>query len=319
MTKISSNVKQKKKLSIEFCGLDFNTPLVLLSGCVGFGEEYTRINGFSNTDVGAICLKGTTLEPRLGNSPHRIYETYLGMLNAIGLQNPGSKIVVDEYLPNLDFKETCFIANLSGSTIEEYEEITRVFDDSPIDAMEINISCPNIKKGGVEFGNDPLMSAKVVEACRRATKKPLITKLSPNQTDIAENAKCCIESGTDAFAVINTITGMAIDIEKRKPIIDNNQGGLSGPAIKPIALLKVHQVHQVAKQHNIPIIGQGGIRTIEDAIEFIIAGSTAIGIGTALFYEPLVCVKINEGITEYLDANNLDNISDLIGTLELNN
>ena len=319
MTKISSNVKQKKKLSIEFCGLDFNTPLVLLSGCVGFGEEYTRINGFSNTDVGAICLKGTTLEPRLGNSPHRIYETYFGMLNAIGLQNPGSKKVVDEYLPNLDFKETRFIANLSGSTIEEYEEITRIFDDSPIDAMEINISCPNIKKGGIEFGNDPLMSAKVVEACRRATTKPLITKLSPNQTDIAENAKCCIESGTDAFAVINTITGMAIDIEKRKPIIDNNQGGLSGPAIKPIALLKVHQVYQVAKQHNIPIIGQGGIRTIDDAIEFIIAGSTAIGIGTALFYEPLVCAKLNKGIKEYLDVNNLDNISDLIGTLDLNN
>ena len=319
MTKMSLNVKQKKKLNIEFCGLQFNTPLVLLSGCVGFGEEYTRINGFSNTDVGAICLKGTTLEPRLGNSPHRITETYLGMLNAIGLQNPGSKVVVDEYLPHLDFEETCFIANLSGSTIEEYEEITRIFDDSPINAMEINISCPNVKKGGVEFGNDPAMSAKVVEACRRATKKPLITKLSPNQTDIAENAKCCIESGTDGFAVINTMTGMAIDIEKREPIIGNNQGGLSGPAIKPIALLKVHQVYQVAKQHNIPIIGQGGITTIEDAIEFIIAGSTAIGIGTALFYDPLVCAKLNHGIIEYLDANNLHSISDLIGTLELNN
>ena len=318
MTKIPSNVKQKKKLSIDFCGLDFNTPLVLLSGCVGFGEEYTRINGFSNSDVGAICLKGTTLEPRLGNSPHRIAETYFGMLNAIGLQNPGSKVVVDEYLPNLDFEETRFIANLSGSTVDEYEEITRIFDDSSIDAMEINISCPNIKKGGVEFGNDPLMSAKVVEACRRATQKPLITKLSPNQTDIAENAKCCIESGTDGFAVINTITGMAIDVEKRKPIITNNHGGLSGPAIKPIALLKVHQVYQVAKKHNIPIIGQGGICTAEDAIEFIIAGSTAVGVGTALFYEPLVCKKLNEGITEYLDANNLDNISDLIGTLDLN-
>ena len=319
MTKTSSNVNQKKKLGIEFCGLKFNTPLVLLSGCVGFGEEYTRINGFSNTDVGAICLKGTTLEPRLGNFPHRISETYLGMLNAIGLQNPGSKVVVDEYLPNLDFGETRFIANLSGSTIEEYEEITKIFDNSPIDAMEINISCPNVKKGGLEFGNDPIMSAKVVEACRKATKKPLITKLSPNQTDIAENAKCCIESGTDGFAVINTMTGMAIDIEKRKPIIDNNQGGLSGPAIKPIALLKVHQVYEVAKQYNIPIIGQGGIRTIEDAIEFIIAGSTAVGIGTALFYEPLVCSKLNQGIIEYLDRNNLNSVSDLIGTLELNN
>ena len=310
-------MKKNEKLNIDFCGLKFNSPLVLLSGCVGFGEEYTRINGFSNKDVGAICLKGTTLEPRLGNSPHRISETYLGMLNAIGLQNPGSQVVVDEYLPNLDFSETRFIANLSGSSVEEYAEITRIFDDSPIDAMEINISCPNIKKGGLEFGNDPIMSAKVVEACRRATKKPLITKLSPNQTNIAENAKCCIESGTDGFAVINTITGMAVDIESRKPIIGNNQGGLSGPAIKPIALLKVHQVYQVAKQYNIPIIGQGGVTKIEDVIEFIIAGSTAVGIGTALFYEPLVCKKLNDGIIQYLKNNNIDKISDLTGTLQL--
>ena len=310
-------MKKNEKLNIDFCGLKFNSPLVLLSGCVGFGEEYTRINGFSNKDVGAICLKGTTLEPRLGNSPHRISETYLGMLNAIGLQNPGSQVVVDEYLPNLDFSETRFIANLSGSSVEEYAEITRIFDDSPIDAMEINISCPNIKKGGLEFGNDPIMSAKVVEACRRATKKPLITKLSPNQTNIAENAKCCIESGTDGFAVINTITGMAVDIESRKPIIGNNQGGLSGPAIKPIALLKVHQVYQVAKRYNIPIIGQGGVTKIEDVIEFIIAGSTAVGIGTALFYEPLVCKKLNDGIIQYLKNNNIDKISDLTGTLQL--
>ncbi len=309
--------KNKKRLEVNFCGMQFNSPLVLLSGCVGFGEEYTRINGFSNTDVGAICLKGTTLGPRLGNPPHRVTETYMGMLNAIGLQNPGSKIVVNEYLPNLDFSETRFIANLSGSTVEEYEEVTRIFDDSPIDAMEINISCPNVKEGGVAFGNDPDMSARVVEACRRATKKPLITKLSPNQTDIAENARRCIEAGTDGFAVINTLMGMAIDVETRKPIIGNNQGGLSGPAIKPVALLKVHQVYQVAKNHNIPIIGQGGITTVNDALEFFIAGATAIGIGTALFYEPLVCPKLNQGIIDYLDKNNLDNVSELIGTLEL--
>ena len=309
--------ENKKRLEIDFCGLKFNSPLVLLSGCVGFGEEYTRINGFSNTDVGAICLKGTTLEPRLGNPPHRVTETYMGMINAIGLQNPGSKIVVDEYLPNLDFNETRFIANLSGSTVEEYEEVTRIFDDSPIDAMEINISCPNVKEGGVAFGNDPDMSARVVEVCRRATKKPLITKLSPNQTDIAENARRCIEAGTDGFAVINTLMGMAIDIESRKPVIGNNQGGLSGPAIKPIALLKVHQVYQVAKKHNVPIIGQGGITTVNDALEFFIAGATAIGIGTALFYEPLVCPKLNQGVIDYLDKYKLSNVSELIGTLEL--
>ena len=299
--------------------MKFNSPQVLLSGCVGFGEEYTRVNGFSNTDVGAVCLKGTTLEPRLGNPPHRVMETPMGMLNAIGLQNPGSAVVVDEYLPNLDFDETRFIANLSGSTVEEYEAITRLFDDSPIDAMEINISCPNVKKGGVEFGNDPDMSARVVEVCRRATNKPIITKLSPNQTDIAENARRCIEAGTDGLAVINTLMGMAIDIEKRQPVIGNNQGGLSGPAIKPIALLKVHQVYQVSKHHNVPIIGQGGITSAKDALEFIIAGAAAVGVGTALFYDPLICPKINQGIVDYLDEHDIDNVSDLVGTLELHN
>ncbi len=307
----------KNKLAIDFCGMKFSSPQVLLSGCVGFGEEYTRVNGFSNTDVGAICLKGTTLAPRLGNSPHRIMETPMGMLNAIGLQNPGSGVVVDDYLPNLDFEETRFIANLSGSTVEEYEKVTRLFDDSPIDAMEINISCPNVKEGGVAFGNDPDMSARVVEVCRRATKKPIITKLSPNQTDIAENARRCIEAGTDGLAVINTLMGMAIDIEKRQPVIGNNQGGLSGPAIKPIALLKVHQVYQVSKLHNVPIIGQGGITSANDALEFIIAGAAAVGIGTALFYDPLICPKINQGIADYLDKHNILNVSELVGTLEL--
>ncbi len=304
---------------IDFCGMKFNSPQVLLSGCVGFGEEYTRVTGFSNTDVGAICLKGTTLEPRLGNPPHRVMETPMGMLNAIGLQNPGSAVVVDDYLPNLDFEETRFIANLSGSTVEEYEAITRIFDDSPIDAMEINISCPNVKEGGVAFGNDPDMSARVVEVCRRATDKPIITKLSPNQTDIAENARRCIEAGTDGLAVINTLMGMAIDIENRQPVIGNNQGGLSGPAIKPVALLKVHQVYQVSKHHNVPIIGQGGITSANDALEFIIAGAAAVGIGTALFYDPLICPKINQGIVDYLEEHDIDNVSDLVGTLELHN
>lgn len=314
---MSLTQEQKQTLSLEFCGLNFNSPLVLLSGCVGFGEEYTRVTGFSNHDVGAICLKGTTLHPRLGNPPHRIAETYMGMLNAIGLQNPGAQAVVDDYLPNLDFSETRFIANISGSTVEEYEEVTRIFDESLIDAMEINISCPNVKEGGVAFGNDPDMSARVVEACRRATDKPLITKLSPNQTDIAENARCCINAGTDAFAVINTLMGMAIDIEMKRPVLGNNQGGLSGPAIKPVALLKVHQVYQVCRDHHIPIIGQGGIANAEDALEFIIAGATTVGIGTALFYDPLICPKINDGITEYLCRHDMQHISELIGTLEL--
>ena len=311
------NRPDHKRLALDFCGLRLNTPLVLLSGCVGFGEEYTRIQGFSNTDVGAICLKGTTLEPRLGNAPRRVAETYMGMLNAIGLQNPGAAKVVSDYLPGLDFSETRFIANLCGSTVEEYAEVTRLFDDSPIDAMEINISCPNVKEGGVAFGNDPDMSARVVAACRAATCKPLIAKLSPNQTDIAGNARRCIEAGADAFAVINTLMGMAIDIESRRPVIGNTQGGLSGPAIKPIALLKVHQVYQVAKRHKIPIIGQGGIRTVEDAIEFMLAGASAVGIGTTLFYEPLVCKKLNRGLLDYLDRHDLRHVSELTGGLQL--
>jgi dihydroorotate dehydrogenase (NAD+) catalytic subunit len=301
-------------LSIDFCGLKFDSPIVLLSGCVGFGEEYTRVEGFSNRHAGGIVLKGTTREPRLGNPPHRVYETPMGMLNAIGLQNPGVDHVVTKILPTLDFSETRFIANVCGSTIEDYVEVTRRFDDSPIDAIEINISCPNIKEGGVQFGNYPEMSARVVAACRAVTKKPLITKLSPNQTDIRGNARHCIEAGTDALAVINTVMGMAIDVNTRRPVIGNVQGGLSGPAIKPIALLKVHQVYEVARRHNVPIIGQGGICSANDALEFIIAGATAVGVGTALFYDPLVCPKINQGVADYLSRNGMRGVTDLIGT-----
>jgi len=309
--------KTSNKLELEFCGLKLNSPLVLLSGCVGFGEEYTRIEGFSNTDVGAVCLKGTTGEPRFGNAPHRITETPEGMLNAIGLQNPGVDYVVNDILPKLDFTETRFIANVSGSTIEEYIEVTQKFDNSPIDAIEINISCPNVKKGGVAFGNDPDMSARVVAACRSVTQKPIITKLSPNQTDIKHNAKLCIEAGSDAFAVINTVMGMAIDIHKKRPIIHNNQGGLSGPAIKPIALLKVHEVYKVCKPHNIPIIGQGGVVNETDAIEFLLAGATTVGLGTGLFYDPLCCRKINDGIIEYLAQNNHQHVNEIIGSLKI--
>jgi dihydroorotate dehydrogenase (NAD+) catalytic subunit len=302
-------------LQLRFCGLDFASPIVLLSGCVGFGEEYTRIEGFTNRDAGAVVLKGTTLEPRLGNAPHRVYETPAGMLNAIGLQNPGTDQVVRRILPELDFTETRFIANVSGSTVEEYVEVTRRFDQSPIDAIEINISCPNVKEGGVAFGNYPDMSAQVVAACRRVTRKPLITKLSPNQTDIRENARRCIEAGSDALSVINTMMGMAIDVHSRRPIIGNVQGGLSGPAIKPIALLKVHQVYEVARPHRIPIIGQGGITTATDALEFIIAGASAVGIGTALFYDPMVCKRVNAGIAEYLAENGFRSVTELVGTL----
>ncbi len=302
-------------LALDFCGLKFASPIVLLSGCVGFGEEYTRVAGFSNRDVGAIVLKGTTGQPRLGNPPHRVTETPWGMINAIGLQNPGVDAVVTKILPTLDFTETRFLANICGSTIEEYAEVTRRFDDSPIDAMEINISCPNVKEGGVQFGNFPEMSARVVAACRARTKKPLITKLSPNQTDIRENARLCIEAGSDGLAVINTISGMAIDPATRRPVIGNVQGGISGPAIKPIALLKVKQVYEVAGPKRIPIIGQGGIASANDAIEFLVAGASAVGLGTALFYDPLLCPKVNAGIAKYLAAAGMTSVAELTGSL----
>ncbi len=305
----------KNTITTEFLGLNLASPIVLLSGCVGFGDEYTRLEGFSNADIGGAVLKGTTLEPRLGNAPHRVYETPSGMLNSIGLQNPGAHEVVDNILPSLEPFETHFIANVSGSTIDEYIEVCRIFDQSNIHAIELNISCPNVKKGGMEFGNDPEMSAQVVEACKGATSKPIITKLSPNQADIKESARKCIDAGSDALSVINTITGMAIDINSKRPVLGNTSGGLSGPAIKPIALQKVMQVYEVAGPQNIPIMGQGGISSVKDALEFIIAGASTIGIGTALFIDPLVCNKINEGIEKYLSAQGLDGVESLVGSL----
>ena len=305
----------KNTITTEFLGLDLASPIVLLSGCVGFGDEYTRLEGFSNADIGGAVLKGTTLEPRLGNVPHRVYETPSGMLNSIGLQNPGVHEVVENILPSLEPFETHFIANVSGSTIDEYIEVCRIFDQSKISAIELNISCPNVKKGGMEFGNDPEMSAQVVEACKSATSKPIITKLSPNQSDIKESARKCIDAGSDALSVINTITGMAIDIESKRPVLGNTSGGLSGPAIKPIALQKVMQVYEVAGPQNIPIMGQGGISSVEDALEFIIAGASTIGIGTALFIDPLICNKINEGLEKYLVSQGLSGINELVGSL----
>ena len=305
----------KSTISTEFLGLEMASPIILLSGCVGFGDEYSRLEGFSNSHVGGVVLKGTTLEPRLGNEPHRVIETPSGMLNSIGLQNPGAKEVVDTILPKLEPLETHYIANVSGSTIEEYVDVCRAFDDSLVAAIELNISCPNVKKGGMEFGNDPEMSAQVVESCRKVTTKPIITKLSPNQADIKLNAKLCIEAGTDALAVINTISGLAIDIDKKELVLGNRAGGLSGPAIKPIALKKVYDVYQVSKKHGVPIMGQGGISSPEDAIEFILAGATTVGVGTALFFDPLICNKINQGLEKYLRANSLNSLDDLVGGL----
>ncbi len=316
---IENNVQRglDSRLKVSFCGIELNSPVILLSGCVGFGEEYTRIKGFSNRDAGAICLKGTTGTARLGNPSHRLAEASSGIINAIGLQNPGVEAVIDDILPTLDFTETRFFANVSGSTVEEYIDVVRRFDDSSVHAIEINISCPNVKEGGAAFGNDPDMSARVVGACRAVTGKPIITKLSPNQTDIAESARRCIEAGTNGLAVINTLMGMAVDARSQVPIIGSVQGGLSGPAIKPIALLKVYEVYQVAKEHNIPIIGQGGIASASDAVEFLLVGAATVGVGTALFYDPMICKQINSGLVEYMDSMGIESIAALTGTLKL--
>lgn len=304
-------------LSIQFAGLTLNSPIVLLSGCVGFGDEYTRIEGWNNREVGAVILKGTTLEPRLGNPPHRLYETPSGLLNAIGLQNPGARYVVSQILPRLPHDETHFWANANGTSPEEYAEVARIFDDSPVSAIEINISCPNVKAGGVHFGNDPVMAARVVEAMRPMTSKPLITKLSPNNADIAETARRVIEAGSDALSVINTLVGMAVDRERRKPVLANVSGGLSGPAIKPVALWKLHQTRAVAARHNIPILGQGGIASAEDAIEFAIVGADAIGLGTGLFYDPLLCGKVVKGLRDYLCRHGFSAYHELVGSLDV--
>jgi len=308
-------MSQSPDISVQFAGLNLQTPIVLLSGCVGFGEEYTHIDGFSNNDIGAVILKGTTLEPRMGNAPHRVYETSSGMLNAIGLQNPGVRHVVDNILPNLPHDQTQFWANANGTSLVEYAEIAAIFDNSPVTAIEINISCPNVKEGGVHFGNDPEMAARVVAAMRKTTSKPLITKLSPNNADIAETARLCIEAGCDGLSVINTLVGMAVDIESKTPVIGNVSGGLSGPAIKPVALWKIHQTRAVAKQHNIPILGQGGLTTGKDAIEFAITGSDALGIGTGLFYDPLLCGKVLDELRDYLTRHNMDSYKELVGSL----
>jgi dihydroorotate dehydrogenase (NAD+) catalytic subunit len=227
--------------------------------------------------------------------------------------------VVGTILPSLEPLETHYFANVSGSTVEEYVAVTKKFDRSCVSGIELNISCPNVKSGGMEFGNDPEMSARVVEACKKVTTKPLITKLSPNQTDIQKSARYCIEAGSDGLSVINTISGMAIDIESRTPTLGNTVGGLSGPAIKPIALLKVREVYAVARKHDVPIMGQGGISSASDAIEFILAGSSTIGVGTALFFDPLVCEKINLGISKYLDEHGLPSVASLVGLLKENN
>jgi len=311
-------VKKLVDLSVQLGSLTFRNPVAMASGNAGYGFEYQSVSGFSNRDVGAIFLKGTTLEPKLGNKPERVMETPSGLLNSIGLQNPGAHAVIKDYLPKCDLSQSQFIINVSGATIEEYAEVVRLFDQTDLPAIEVNISCPNVKKGGAAFGNDPDMAAQVVEACRKNTTNPLIVKLSPNQTDIAEGARRVIEAGADMLSAVNTLMGMQIDIHTARPTLGNNQGGLSGPAIKPVALLKVHQIYQVAKQHQIPIIGLGGISCADDAIEFLLAGASMVAVGTALAKDPLLVKKINKGIARYMQRYGYQSVAEITGKLTLN-
>lgn len=297
-------------LTVTLAGIKMKNPVMVASGTFGYGEEYAQLVDLNK--LGAIVVKGITLEPQVGNPPPRIVETACGMLNAIGLENVGVQRFISEKIPYLSQFDTPVIVNIAGKSVQEYVELAERLD-TLVDGLEINISCPNVAKGGLQFGQDPTLTYEVVNKVRQVTKLPLIAKLSPNVTDIKVIAKSAVDAGADAISLINTILGMAIDVKTKKPILANITGGLSGPAIKPIAL---RMVFEVARILPVPIIGQGGIMNPTDALEFIIAGATSVAVGTANFVDPRVSLKIIEGIENYMTENNLSRISELIGSLE---
>lgn len=298
-------------LSVKIAGVEFNSPLIAASGTFGFGREYGELYPLEN--LGGISCKGITLKRRDGNPVPRVAETPSGMLNAVGLQNPGIDVFIKEDLPWLKQQNTVVIANIAGNTPEEYCEMAEKLSDTDIDMIELNISCPNVKSGGVQFGTSCESVGAITDAVRRHCTKPLIVKLSPNVTDIVSIAKSAEASGADAISMINTLTGMRIDINTRRPIIRNNTGGMSGPAIFPVA---VRMVWQVASAVKIPIIGMGGISTWQDAVEMLIAGASALQIGTVFFSDPYAPIKINEGINRFLDENGLKSVTELTGTIK---
>mgnify|MGYP000855200144 CR=1 FL=1 len=296
-------------LSVNLAGLKLKNPVMTASGTCGFGEAYEDF--FSPAALGALVVKGVTLQPRKGNPTPRLVETAAGLLNAIGLENPGVETVLAEYLPPLASYNVPVIVNISGNTLEEYGELAaRLSTCSVVKGIEVNISCPNVKEGGIAFGSHPATAAKVVRVVKANTDLPVIVKLSPNVTDIVEMALAVEEAGADALSLINTLLGMAIDIKKRQPILANVTGGLSGPAVKPVA---VRMVWQVAQRVKIPLIGLGGIVTAADALEFIMAGATAIAVGTGQFVNPRCCVEVIAGLAEYCRANEVKKISELRG------
>ena len=302
----------KTKLNIKFAGVEFKNPIVMASGTFGFGREYGELYDLS--ELGGICVKGLTVKPRLGNDPPRIAETPMGMLNSVGLQNPGVDAFIKEELPFLRRFDTVVIANISGNTVEEYVEMTEKLSDAGVDILEVNVSCPNVKAGGMAFGVSIEGVTAVTEAVMKKATVPAMVKLSPNVTDIASIAKAAESSGADAISLINTLLGMRIDTITRKPVLHNNVGGLSGPAIFPVA---VRMVWQTASAVKIPVFGMGGIMTGNDAVEMMLAGASLIGVGTACFDDPYAPVRIIKEINDHMENNSIHEVKELVGKVAI--
>ena len=302
----------RERLAVEVAGIRMATPIMGASGTFGFGMEYEDFLDLA--DVGAVVSKGITPKPRAGNGGVRIAETPAGMLNSIGLENPGIEAFCRDILPEAAKLPTSFIVNISAGTAEEYGEMAQMLDVEGVDGIEVNISCPNVKEGGIVFGTDPVQAARVTQEVKKHTKKPVIVKLSPNVTDITQMARAVEEAGADAVSLINTLTGMAIDVEKRQPLLGNITGGLSGPAVKPIAL---RMVYQAAQAVSIPVIGMGGIQTGEDVAAFLLVGASAVEIGAENFANPRAVVEAAEGLDAYLERQGIEHARDLTGALEL--
>lgn len=298
-------------LAVKLGKLQLKNPVMGASGTFGFGREYEDF--LDVNDIGAIVTKGVTPLPRAGNAGVRIAETPAGMLNCIGLENPGVDAFISDILPKIKHYDTAIIVNISASTVEEYGEMAHKLDIDGVDAVEVNISCPNVKEGGIVFGTKPEAAAAVTHAVKSHTSKTVIVKLSPNVTDVVEMAKAVENAGADVISMINTITGMAIDINTRKPILGNITGGLSGPAVKPVALRMIWQVHKAV---NIPILGMGGICTGEDAVEFLLAGATAVAVGAYNFVDPSALKDVKDGLVAYMEKHNINDVNELIGGLQ---
>ena len=298
-------------LRVNVAGIEFKNPVIPASGAFGYGREYEKFYPLSR--LGGISIKGTTLHERQGNPGPRIAETPAGMLNSVGLQNGGVEKFLNYELPNLVTKDTRIVANIAGSTVEECAQLAAMLNGTAVDMIELNISCPNVKQGGAAFGTDCTVAGQVTRAVKDVTEKPLMVKLSPNVTSIVDIAKSVEANGADAVSLINTLLGMRIDIKTRRPILKNNVGGLSGPAVFPVA---VRMVWQVANAVNIPVVGMGGIATYEDAVEMMMAGASAIQIGAALFSNPYAPVEIVDGLNKWCDKNGIKSISDIVGTVK---